>query len=48
MGRTEAIRSVFWDDDFKVGEHEDFFSYDSVKLIEMYTRVDILTSIIVK
>jgi hypothetical protein len=25
MGRTETFRSVRWDDDFKVGEHEDFF-----------------------
>jgi hypothetical protein len=25
MGRTEAFRSVRWDDDFKFGEHEDFF-----------------------
>jgi hypothetical protein len=25
MGRTESFRSVFWDDDLKVGEHEDFF-----------------------
>jgi hypothetical protein len=25
MGRTESVRSVYWYDDFKVGEHEDFF-----------------------
>jgi hypothetical protein len=25
MGRTVSFRSVLWDDDFKVGEHEDFF-----------------------
>jgi hypothetical protein len=25
MGRTESFRSVLWDDDLKVGEHEDFF-----------------------
>jgi hypothetical protein len=25
MGRREAFRSVLWDDDLKVGEHEDFF-----------------------
>jgi hypothetical protein len=25
MGRTVSFRSVRWDDDFKVGEHEDFF-----------------------
>jgi hypothetical protein len=25
MGRTEAVRSILWDDEFKVGEHEDFF-----------------------
>jgi hypothetical protein len=25
MGRTEAVRSISWDDDFKLGEHEDFF-----------------------
>jgi hypothetical protein len=25
MGRTEAVRSVLWDDDLKLGEHEDFF-----------------------
>jgi hypothetical protein len=25
MGRTEAFHSVRWDDDLKLGEHEDFF-----------------------
>jgi hypothetical protein len=25
MGRTESFLSVLWDDDVKVGEHEDFF-----------------------
>jgi hypothetical protein len=25
MGRTEAVRSVPWDDELKLGEHEDFF-----------------------
>ncbi len=25
MGRTEAFRSVCWDDDFNLGEYEDFF-----------------------
>jgi hypothetical protein len=25
MGRTEAVGSVLWDDDLKIGEHEDFF-----------------------
>jgi hypothetical protein len=25
MGRTEAFRSVRWDDDFKFVEHKDFF-----------------------
>jgi hypothetical protein len=25
MGRTEVVRSVLWDDDLKLGEHEDFF-----------------------
>ena len=25
MGRTKSVRSVRWDDSFKLGEHEDFF-----------------------
>ncbi len=25
MGRRESFRSILWDDDLKVGEHEDFF-----------------------
>jgi hypothetical protein len=25
MGRTQSVRSVYWYDDFKLGEHEDFF-----------------------